>query len=162
MYKNVILYLAISYNQPKFCSVATWHPDASTFADVNTIGSYPQGVFVNTTNTIFVTDQHQSKIVIWNEDSPIPIGYITGNLSQPYSSFVTTSNDIYIDSFDSTGQVGKWTSNLTFDNPVMYTGSNFYSLFVDIANTIYCSLNDISNTISIVAGSVSSSVKLEP
>ena len=56
--KTVFLILAVSYNQPKFCPSATWNPNATDFANISTVGSFPRGIFVDSNNTVYVAD-HQ-------------------------------------------------------------------------------------------------------
>jgi DNA-binding beta-propeller fold protein YncE len=76
---------------------------------------------------------------------------------------VTTSGDVYVDTFDTIGGVSKWTLNSTSGVPTMYTCQRCWDLFVDINNTLYCSisslaqvvtksLNSNSNALTIVAG----------
>ncbi len=56
--------LAVSYNQPKFCSNASWNPNAITFADNSTVGSQPYDIFINTKNTIYVANHENGRIVV--------------------------------------------------------------------------------------------------
>jgi hypothetical protein len=155
--------LAVSYNQPKFCSNPSWNSYATTFADSSTVGWIPMGIFIDTNNTVYVANQANDQIVVWFNESSTPTRIISGNLVNPYSLFVTTSGDIYVDGASSTGRIDKWTLNSTNGIPTMYTCSKCWGLFVDINNIIYCSmtylhqvvaksLNSVSNTLTIVAG----------
>jgi hypothetical protein len=107
-----------------------------------------------------------SEILIWYNDSVNPSSTITDDArpQYQYSIFVTINGDIYVDNGDN-GQVDKWTSNTSTIAPVMYVGvnSSCYGLFVDINDTLYCSiysshqvvtesLNSVSNMLTIVAG----------
>jgi DNA-binding beta-propeller fold protein YncE len=76
---------------------------------------------------------------------------------------VTTVGDIYIGSYSSIDGVSKWTLNSTVIVPIMYTCQMCYDLFVDISNTLYCSMSDFhlvvtkplnsgSNALTIIAG----------
>jgi hypothetical protein len=105
------------------------------------------------------------EILIWFNDSVNPSRIIQETNSGPqYSIFVTINGDIYIDKGEN-GQVDKWTSDTNIIVPVMYVGvsSSCYGLFVDINDTLYCSissshqvvtesLNSVSNMLTIVAG----------
>ena len=64
--------LAVSYNQPKFCPNASWNPNATTFANISTVGSNPFGIFVNTNNTVYATNQVNGLILVWLEGSINP------------------------------------------------------------------------------------------
>ncbi len=100
---------------------------------------------------------------MWPEGSLAPTRNITGNLVYPYSVFVTTSNDIYINNGYPSDQIDKWTLNSTSGIPTMNTCQKCYDIFVDINNMLYCSIetlhqvvtkssNSASNALTIVAG----------
>jgi sugar lactone lactonase YvrE len=140
-----------------------WNPNAITFANNSTVGTNPYGIFVNTNNTIYVADNANGQIQVWLNDSINPTRTITGGLSYPYSVFVTSNGDIYVDNGGSNGRVDKWTLTANVSVPAMYVSSTCYGLFVDITNTLYCSmdvhcqvikrwLDDQSNITTIVAG----------
>jgi hypothetical protein len=161
------LFLAVSYNQPKFCSDPSWNPNGITFADISIVGLNPQDIFINTNNTVFVPNQEKGQIVVLSEGSTTPTRIISGNLINPFSLFVTTSDDIYVDAYDSIGGVSKWTLNTNINTVAMYVDQKCMSLFVDINNTLYCSmtyrhqvikkwLDDNAATLVTVAGTGSS------
>jgi hypothetical protein len=127
------------------------------------VGDHPQGIFVNTNNTVYVANWRNSRIQIWANDSVNPTRTISGNLLAPYSIFVTITGDIYVDNGASGGGVDKWISNTNTSIPVMYVNSNCFGLFVDINDTLYCSmfhnhqvvkkwLNDNTTTVTPAAG----------
>jgi hypothetical protein len=110
-----------------------------------------------------VADLRIGRIQIWMNDSIYPTRTITGSWINPYSIFVTTNGDIYVDNGGSNGRVDKWTLNSNTSVPVMYVNSACFGLFVDINDNLYCSmynhhqvvkkwLSDITNTSTIVAG----------
>lgn len=79
------------------------------------------------------------------------------------------SGDIYVDTFNSMGGVSKWTTNLTVGILTMRTCQKCWDLFVDISNTLYCSLggrhqviakslNYSINAFTIVAGTGSADI----
>ncbi len=130
----------MSYNQPKFCASATWNLNAITFATESTVGLYPRGIFVDSNNTIYVADQTNSRIQIWFNNSINPTRTINSNLLTPSSVFVATNGDIYVDNSDMTIRVDKWSLNTNTSIVAMYVDDNCYGLFVDISNTLYCSM----------------------
>ncbi len=155
--------LALSYNQPKFCPSTTWNPNAVTFAEINAVDSQPYGFFVNANNTVYVADPANGQIQIWLNNNINPTRTISGNLSNPLSIFVTSNGNIYVYNNYSNGQVDKWTLNTNTSVSVMNVTSDCYGLFVDINDTLYCSLtflhqviskplNNGSNASTIVAG----------
>ncbi len=77
--------------------------------------------------------------MIWFNES-ISLSNIISNISSPFTVFVTGVGDIYANLYNS--QVSKWTLNTTTSIPVMSVLGACYGLFVDISNTLYCSLRD--------------------
>ena len=128
------------FNQPKFCPTASWNPNAITFADQSIIGSEPQTVFVNTNNTIYVANRENSQILVWYEGTTSPTTIIAGNFTEPNSFFVTSNGDIFIDDGERHGQVQKWIAQTNTFDTVMNVNSSCSGLFVDINDTLYCSI----------------------
>jgi hypothetical protein len=143
--------------------LASWNPNAITFANQSTVGWDPYSLFINNNNTVYAADNSDNRIQVWLEGNISPALIISSNTNYPMSLFVTSAGDIYIDNGNLYGQVDKWSINATNSVPAMYVPTNCYGLFVDINNTLYCSLanlnqvvtkslDDSSNTLRIVAG----------
>jgi hypothetical protein len=153
----------VSYNQPKLSPFAIWSANAITFADNSTLGWFPYSIFVTTNNTIYLSDTSHNRILIWSNNSINPMRTISGGLFSPWPLFVTANGDIYMDNGNFYGRVDKWTWSANTSIPAMYVRISCYGLFVDIKNTIYCSiyfdnrvvaqsLSSSSNTTTMVAG----------
>lgn len=156
-------YLVTSYNQPKFCAYTTWSNYPITFAINNMVGLQPYGIFINRNNTIYVTDQENGRIHIWFDDSANPTSTLAEYLSVPSSIFVTAKGDIYVNNDNLTGQIDKWSLDTNTSVVAMNIGGKCFGLFVDINDTLYCSmrdlhqvvaksLNNVSDILTIVAG----------
>ena len=130
---NVLFLLGRSLNRPTFDSCATWSPVATTVLDEVRIGRHPAGIFINEENSVYVTNRDNGSILVWHNDT---ITIIVANLINSWSLFVTTSKDIYVDN----GRVDRWTLNTTSGVTVMTTNSSCTGLFIDISNSLYCSL----------------------
>jgi hypothetical protein len=65
---------------------------------------------------------------------------ISSGFSLPFSLFVTTNGDIYVDNGIKNGRVDKWSAKTNSAQPVMSGVSSCYGLFVDINDTLYCSM----------------------
>jgi sugar lactone lactonase YvrE len=100
---------------------------------------------------------------VWLEGNINPTRTISVNIDYSMSLFVTSVGDIYIDNGNYYGLVDKWSINTTSIAPAMYVTQSCSGLFVDINNTLYCSLanlnqvvtkslDDSSNTLRIVVG----------
>ncbi|CAF0983577.1 unnamed protein product [Adineta steineri] len=131
---------ALSYNQPEFCPNPTRNSNGITFAGQSIVGQQPIAIFVNTNNTIFVANRQNNTIVMWQEKSVNPTKIIHGNFTQPNSLFVTSNGDIYIDDGEKNGRVQKWIGETNTFLTVMNVNSSCYGLFIDINDTLYCSM----------------------
>ena len=153
--------LAPSYNQPKLSANASWNPNATTIANSSTIGLNPRGIFININDTIYIADRTNNRIQIWLSGSILPTNTISVSLSTPNFVFVTITGDMYFSNLNK--NIEKWSLDTNMSAGVIYTNSMCFGLFVDISNTIYCSmallhqvvkkwLNDNSTTWTIVGG----------
>ncbi|CAF4063518.1 unnamed protein product, partial [Adineta steineri] len=132
--------LALSFNQPKFCPTAAWNPFGITFANQTTIGRDPYALFINTNNTVYTLNRDKKEILMWINNSINPNKIVSVDFVYSFSIFVTNNGDIYYDNGDENGRVDKWISNTnTFVN-VMNVNSSCISLFIDINDTLYCSM----------------------
>ncbi len=156
-------FVAVSYNLPKLSPCATWSPNATIFADNQTVGSDPYSLFVDINNTVYVLSLNQSKVLIWAENGINVTRTRFNGLFNQSSIFVSNNGDIYVDNGTDNHGVDRWTSNATVGVLVMNVTSQCYSLFIDINNTLYCSndgehkvvkisLNNKSDVITNAAG----------
>ncbi|CAF1152441.1 unnamed protein product [Adineta steineri] len=136
------LKITLSFNQPNFSSTATWNLNGITFANRSIVGGYLINIFVSTNNTIYSTNQEKNTILIWHEESVSPTKIIRGDFRDAHSLFVTSNGDIYIDGGEETGRVQKWIAETNIFVTVMNFNSVCYSLFIDINDTLYCSMYD--------------------
>ncbi|CAF1000021.1 unnamed protein product [Adineta steineri] len=132
--------VALSFNQPKFCSTANWLSNGITVANQSIVGQDPTAIFVNTNNTVYVVNQESNTIVIWQEENVNPTNTIDGNFTNSTSLFVTSNDDIYIDVGFKNGRVQKWMAETGTFVMVMNVNSSCHGLFVDINDTLYCSM----------------------
>ncbi|CAF0779514.1 unnamed protein product [Adineta steineri] len=132
---------ALSFNQLKFCPTTIWNSKGITLADRSIAGEYPGAIFVSTNNTIYVANQENKSIVMWQEGSLNPTQIIPGNFTKPSSLFVTSNGDIYVDDGFENGRVQKWMIETSTFVVVMNVNSSCWGLFVDINDTLYCSMN---------------------
>ncbi|CAF1178450.1 unnamed protein product [Adineta steineri] len=138
----IFIVLALSFNQPKFSSTATWNSNGITIANQSIVGQNLNAIFVNVNNTIYVANQKNNAILIWHEESVNPTEIIAGNFITPYSLFVTSNGDIYIDDGLENGRVQKWIAETNISVTVMNISSECFGMFVDINDTLYCSMPD--------------------
>ena len=85
------------------------------------------------------------------------------NINYPNSLFVTSEGDIYLENVNWMNQVQKWSINGTDSTVVMNITQSCTGLFVNLNNTLYCSvaqfhqvlirsLDDSTDTIRVIAG----------
>ncbi|CAF1044965.1 unnamed protein product [Adineta steineri] len=149
-------------NQPKLPSCPQWNPHGITFSNETTVGIAPLDIFIDRNNTVYVTNEYNGEIQIWNVEDLIPKTIKLDDSFKPWGLFVTTDENIYVGS-DSKKNVEKWILNETRGSFVMSTFDSCPGMFIDIKNNIYCSLGEShkvikqsldnnSNIISVVAG----------
>ena len=140
--RSYLLLSVVSYNLPTFDPLASWNPNAITVATSGTVGGYPYGIFVNTNNTLFVANRESSRVQIWSEGQSVPTRNITTRLSYPFSIFPTVTGDIYVDNGYTNQRVDVWGSNAVNGTSAMFVKRACYGLFIDISNTLHCSMYD--------------------
>jgi sugar lactone lactonase YvrE len=133
--------LDISYHKPRFSQCATWNPDAITFANESLIGSNPQNVFVDNNNALYLTDAENNRVLVWSHGSASPTRVLQSGLSTPEGLFVTMNEDVFIDNGGSNGRVDKWALKTNNSVRAMNITSSCSSLFIDTANSLYCSMS---------------------
>ena len=188
----------VSYNQPKFCPMVSWKPDAETFANGSAVGQQTYSMFIGNNNTVYVAAQGLGVTRMWLEGGQLKTENVSNFSSASFNVFVTPNNDIYVYSFSKDGFVIdnqrtlsnnsvemphftdrlRWCCSISFlscyesDECISYTNQTSYnssnssmhgsvhiwsadtanlsvvmnvngtcfSIFVDVNNTIYCSL----------------------
>ena len=142
-FQSILFILALSFNQPKLCPNASWNPNATTFADNNTVGISPRALFINRNNTIFMARFDNGRVLIWRNASANLTTTIVANLSSPGSLFVTNDEQIFVDGGSSGNQIDRWTSNGTrLSSPMPSCSTRCYGMFVDVMDNLYCSQYD--------------------
>ncbi|CAF4191884.1 unnamed protein product, partial [Adineta steineri] len=112
-----------------------------TFDNQTALGEVPDVLFIDTKNTFYTVNIEEKEILIWINNSINPDKIISADFCDSLSIFVTNNGDIYYDTGYPYDRVDKWISNTnTFVN-VMNVSSSCYGLFIDINNTLYCSMN---------------------
>jgi hypothetical protein len=141
--------LALSYNQPKLPSNATWCENGTTFADNTIIGGPVRGIFIKSDDTVYVAAQAKSQILIWSKDSICLTRNLTVQLAYYTSLFAAMNGDVYFENDNEEGRIDKWTLNSTSSIVVMKFSGQCRSSFVDINNTFYCSMRDRHQIVTI-------------
>ena len=112
-----------------------------TFINRSFLDTAPRDIFVNSNNSIYFPHRRTGEIHMWQNDNHLnSTKTISGSLSDPYSIFVTTNGDIYVDNGQYNGRVDKWiVENETWIS-VMNVTSPCFGLFIDIYENLYCSM----------------------
>lgn len=133
-----------SVYRPTLCPWVAWQTNALTLISNSTLGSLPQGFFVEPNETIYVVDSANDRVLIYTQNPLALTQNITGGLRAPAGIFVTMNGDIFIDNGYAHGRVEKYSlSNTTVGVPVMRINDSCSSLFVDVNDVLYCSLTNL-------------------
>ncbi|CAF0729243.1 unnamed protein product [Adineta steineri] len=138
----------VSYNRPKLCPNATWDQNGTTVANETVIGHRPHALFIDNNNNLYVANHERDKIVRWLKGHNESKDIVSAKLSEHSRLFVTTNGDIYFETENPKGQIYKWTESPQSCTCVANFGEPCRGLFIDINNTIYCSVHDKIKVIS--------------
>ena len=95
------------------------------------------GMYIDKNNTIYAASRETGQILIWSNDRINPTTVLHANLYSPLSIFVTSNGDIYVGDQNSVKQVSYSNSSTL----IMQVSSHCMGLFIDITNSIYCSID---------------------
>jgi hypothetical protein len=96
-----------------------------------------------------VVSQSSNNIFIWSQGSSTPTNTISGAFNRSLSVFVSITGDIYVDNGYFNDRVNKWAYNSTNSVIAMDVNGSCYGLFIDINDTLYCSLGDYHQIIKL-------------
>jgi hypothetical protein len=105
-------------------------------------------MFIDYNNTVFVAAHDKDELLIWSEGSTTPTQTISVPLSADASLFVAVNGDVYFEKDEGQGKIYKWSKNLISNVPVKEFNTRCYGLFIDINNTLYCSVRHENKVIS--------------
>ena len=138
----------MSYNQPLFCSNATWNSRGITLINSTFIGSSIPTSFVDINNNLYVASASQSQAQFWLNGSDKPTRNFSTGINAPSAIFVDFDGNIYVDNGGNPNRrVDKWTLNSSTSIPVMYVPNSCFFLFIDILDNLYCSLGGLHRII---------------
>ncbi|CAF1248706.1 unnamed protein product [Adineta ricciae] len=140
--KFELLNYPVPYNQPNLDSNATWSQCGVTFIDKTTFRSFARAFFIDSNNTLYLVDYVSSRILIWHDHITYPSRELSATLFEYTGLFVTLNGDIFFQNGNQTGRIDKFSSNSNISQLVTMFSGNCYSLFVDIRDTLYCSLHE--------------------
>lgn len=134
------LVIVVSYNRPKLSPCASWNSSGMKYGEASTIGEQPDGIFVNTENIVYIVGRKKKEITVWSGEQPNRHGSFFDNSNlEIFGVFVDTSYNLYVGLEGS--EVKKWQrSGQTSIGMMAGTPGNCYGLFIDINNTLYCSM----------------------
>ena len=97
-----------SFNQPTLCPSATWNPTATTIGDLTTIQGYPDTIFLDLNNSIYLTTSALSRVEVWTEGSWTQRRRIATGLNQSRGLVVSSEGEIFVDNGVSRGRIERW------------------------------------------------------
>ncbi|CAF0818380.1 unnamed protein product [Adineta ricciae] len=141
---------SLSYNQPKLSSCAQWNIDATTFANKSSVGTTPHGIFIDADDTFYYAKVFAGSIMIrYKNSSSFITRSLYGTLFLYTQLFVTTYGDIYYGS-NETGCIYRLSHNGTANKSFVTQFEDMcHGLFIDLNNTLYCSLKSKHKVVSL-------------
>lgn len=101
-------------------------------------------------NKLYGVSRNSNNITVWLQATTSSTRRtISSDLNNSYSIFVSYTGDIYVDNGFWMQQIIKWDSNLNTKVVVAKVNGSCTGLFIDINETIYCSLADFHQVVQI-------------
>ena len=111
---------------------------------------YPShGFFIDIYDRIYFPNHVQGQISVWTIDSTSFVQSLTMTLPQYGCIFAEVNGDIYFESGEANGTINKWKPNTTESEFVTQFNERCYGLFIDINNTLYCSIPFLHHVASV-------------
>ena len=130
----------VSFNRPHLPANASWNANGATLTGSTSIGNQSFGLFVDTYNTVYSADRTNNCVWVWMSGSSTPTRNISGGFSNSESLFVSTNGYVYVDNGGVGRCVNQWSPSGAFGYRVMNVTNTCSGLFIDINNTLYCSM----------------------
>ncbi|CAF0831536.1 unnamed protein product [Adineta ricciae] len=137
-----LLNYPVPYNQPKLSSEPTWSECGITLTNKSSFDSVARGLFIDSNDAIYLADHSRKRIITWSKHSVHPERELAAHLFKYTSVFVTWNGDIYFENGTAQGRIDKFPSNSENSEFVANFSSNCYDIFIDIQNTLYCSMHE--------------------
>ena len=125
------------------------------------IGEDPFGIFINVNNTVYAYDRSSSgRIRMWLNGNVSALQTISTNSPYAHGLFVTDNGDIYVDS-NNGPRTQKWIKEKNISVTEMHVSTHgCVGIFVDINNTLYCSLWTIHQVVAKLVTNGTSTIKI--
>ena len=112
--------------------------------------SQPRGIFVDSDDSIYFGHYSNNEILRWSHHNDSVQSIMSWNLSEYSTLFVSINKDIYFVNSAETGRVDKVsTSSSAGSELVARFDGDCYGLFIDLNNTLYCSVRDNYTIVSL-------------
>ena len=138
----------MSRSQPKLCPDATWNANGTTLVGNSTVGINPQTLFVDSNNTVYVSNYENGTVYMWSEGGTSPTVAIVTNYTRSNALFVSTVKDIYINTGSSCCKVDVWRENANSSFASLSIVTHCYGLFMVTNDSLYCSMRDSHQVIN--------------
>ena len=132
--------MIVSYNLPHLCANATWAVNGITFANGTVVGSKPHGIFIDHQDKVYLTDKTRGRILVYENGQTNASRTLSVSLADYTTLFVTLNGDVYFEHKSTSGRIDKWPSNAANSEFVTKFSGNCDGLFIDINNSLYCSI----------------------
>lgn len=129
-------------NEPVFCSTPLWNPLGITVINGSAQGFYPNSIFIDQNNTVYVSSINQTHLRIWPEGNFSQPFNRTNHLNHSESLFVSSTGEIYVDNGAAHHRIEKWSWSDSNATIVMHINSSCISLFLGPNQTLYCSVSN--------------------
>lgn len=111
------------------------------------VGHPSHGFFIDIHDNIYFPNHYDKHISVWNNDSLVR--NLTTRLSDYTCIFVASDGGVYFENAKEKGTIEKWQLNTSKPEFVTKFNSSCYAIFIDINDTLYCSLHHLAQVVSV-------------
>jgi hypothetical protein len=109
----------------------------------------PRGIFIDYNDNIYLADHSNRRILVWSKEGINPTRNLTVNLFAHTNLFVALNGDIFFENDNEKGRIEKWSKCSTTNVLVTKFPGDCFGLFVDVENSLYCSIRGESRVVKI-------------
>jgi hypothetical protein len=134
------LFLAVSFHRPRFCLNASWTISGTTLLTQTNSGNQPTALFIDGVHSLFVSSPSRNTIYIQAQGFGTIHDPISGSFNQSLSHFVLVNGDVFVDNGFHHRRVNRCVFNESRFVVAMNVNGSCHGLFVDLNETLYCSM----------------------
>ena len=106
------------------------------------VGTRPQSLFIDRHDHIYLSDHTHRRILVWTPRNDDPQSSFNISLRDSSNIFVGMNGEVFFEHGGETGRIDKWSIGRNESVLVAKFDDHCFGLFIDLNNSLYCSLSE--------------------